>query len=150
MMYASGQNGAWVTTNDLPNVSSPTWTKISQGANGADTGLQAYRASNDKYYVGSDYGVLEGSADFVTWTLDTNSPRPITFIVGTGQNLFASSRSALISTAKESTPAAWSTLPASGTPPTLAGRWLAYDGTHHLLYSSTWVNNDGLHRLATP
>jgi hypothetical protein len=148
MMYASGQNGAYVTTDDLPTSSAPTWTKVSQGANGADTGLLAYHASNGKYYLGSDYGVLEGSADFVTWTLDTNSPRPVPFVVGTGINLFASSRSAMYSTAKETTPKAWSTLPASGTPPTVAGRWLVYEETHHLLYSSSW--GDGLYRLATP
>jgi photosystem II stability/assembly factor-like uncharacterized protein len=148
MMYASGQNGAYVTADDLPGNATPTWTKISQGANGADTGLLAYRATDGKYYVGSDYGVLVGSPDFVSWTLDTTSPRPIPFIVGTGLNLFASSRSALYSTAKEATPMTWSPLQASGTPPTVSGRWLLYDAAHHLLYSSSW--GDGLYRLTTP
>jgi photosystem II stability/assembly factor-like uncharacterized protein len=149
MMYASGQNGAFLTTNDLPGTdAAPTWTKISQGANGADTGLLAYRATDGKYYIGSDYGVLIGSSDFTSWTLDTNSPRPMPFIVGTGVNLFASSRSALYSTAKEATPAMWSELHAPGTPPTASGRWLVYDDKHHVLYSSMW--GDGLYRLATP
>jgi hypothetical protein len=149
MMYASGQNGAFITKNDLPGTDAPpAWTKISQGANGADTGLQAYRASDGKYYVGSDYGVLEGSPDFLSWTLDTNSPRPIPFIVGTGVNLFASSRSEMYSTAKETTPETWSELHASGTSPTASGRWLVYDGKHQVLYSSSW--SDGLYRLATP
>jgi photosystem II stability/assembly factor-like uncharacterized protein len=148
MIYASGQDGAFLTTDDRPDNPSPTWTKISQGANGADTGLQAYRASDGKYYVGSDYGVLIGSQDFMTWTLDTQSPRPIPFIVGTGMNLFASSRSALYSTAKEAAPMAWSDLQAGGTPPTVSGRWLVYDEKHQVLYSSSW--GDGLYRLATP
>ena len=149
MIYASGQNGAFLTTNDLPGTdAAPTWTKISQGANGADTGLQAYQATDGKYYIGSDYGVLIGSADFTSWTLDMNSPRPIPFIVGTGRNLFASSRSALYSVAKEATPMTWSDLKASGTPPTASGRWLVYESTHQVLYSSMW--GDGLYRLPTP
>jgi hypothetical protein len=149
MLYASGQSGAWVTTDNLPDKSTaPTWSQVSQGANGADTGLPAYRASNGKYYLASDYGVLQGSADFVNWTLDTNSPRPITFIVGTGLNLFASSRSATFYVTKEATPTEWMELKAPGTPPTVAGRWLAYEDKHKLLYSSNW--GDGLYRLATP
>ncbi len=148
MMYASGQSGAYVTTDDLPGNATPTWTKISQGANGADRGLVAYRATDGKYYVGSDYGVLVGSPDFVSWTLDTMSPRPMPFIVGTGVNLFASSRSELYSTAKETAPMTWSSLQPSGTPPTVSGRWLVYEATHHLLYSSSW--GDGLYRLPTP
>jgi hypothetical protein len=160
MIYASGQNGVWVTADDAPNNDKPTWTKIAQGANGGDTGLFAYRASNGKYYVGSDYGVLEGSADFLTWTLDTNSPRPIAFITGTGVNMFASSRSPDIYTSKETNPNAWSKLQAGGTPPDMAGRWLAYDAQHKLFYSSMWGNggggpngtpgSGGLFRLPTP
>jgi hypothetical protein len=42
----------------------------------------------------------------------------------------------------------WSPLQASGTPPTVSGRWLLYDAAHHLLYSSSW--GDGLYRLTTP
>jgi hypothetical protein len=148
MVYATGQNGAWVTTNDTANNDNPTWTKISQGANGADEGLLAYRASNGKYYLGSDWGVLEGSADFLNWQVDMSSPRPLLFIVGTGQNLFASARPSDFYTAKETNPNAWSKLQASGTPPDLAGRWLAYDQKHNLLYSSMWGDGNG--GLSTP
>jgi hypothetical protein len=148
LMYASGQMGAWVATDNRPDNASPTWTQISQGANGADTGLLAYRASTGKYYIASDYGVLEGSSDFTTWTLDTTSPRPVTFIVGDGDSLFASSRAADFWTAKEATPKAWSQLQAPGTAPMAAGRWLVYEPAHKLLYSSMW--GDGVYRLAMP
>jgi hypothetical protein len=147
MIYASGQGGAWVTTNDSPENATPTWTKISQGANGGDTGLLAYKASNDKYYLASDYGVLEGSADFTTWTLNTADPHP-TFVVGTGENLFASSRGPDFWTTKEDSPGTWTKLDAGGNPPTEAGRWLLYESEHQILYSSSW--GDGLFRLATP
>jgi hypothetical protein len=155
MMYATGQNGAWVTTNDTANNDNPTWTKISQGANGADEGLLAYRASNGRYYLGSDYGVLEGSADFSTWQVHTNSPGQLLFIVGTGENLYASARLADFYTAKETSPNVWSKLEASGTPPDRAGRWLSYDAKHKLLYSSIWgdgitMGTGGLFRLPTP
>jgi hypothetical protein len=151
MIYASGQNGAFLTTNDTPDNAKPTWEKVSQGLNGADTGLQAYRASDGKYYVASDYGVLIGSADFKTWTLDTESPRPMTFIVGTGHNLFGSSRAELTSTAKETDPMKWSAFHASNTAPPIAGRWLVYDPKHHVLYSSNWGTKatDGIYRLPT-
>jgi hypothetical protein len=150
MIYASGQNGAYLTTDDLPTNATPTWTKVTQGANGGDTGLFAYHASTGKYYLASDYGPVEGSADFTTWTLDTVAPRPLVFIVGTGTNMFAATRWAggEFFTAKETAPTAWTQLNAGGTPPTVAGRWLVYDKTHQLLYSSAW--GDGLYRLATP
>jgi len=149
LIYASGQSGAYLTTNDEPSSdAAPTWNQINQGANGADTGLQAYRATSGKYYIASDYGVLVGSPDFRTWTLDTESPRPLTFIVGTGQTLFAASRSEKYFTADEAAPTTGTELTAGGTPPTVAGRWLVYDDSHHLLYSSSW--GDGLYRLATP
>jgi photosystem II stability/assembly factor-like uncharacterized protein len=147
LMYASGQVGAWVASDDRPDQDSPTWVQISQGANGADTGLFAYRASDGRYFVASDYGVLIGSSDFLSWTLDTESPRPMTFVVGTGQKLFGSSRAADFHIADEADGKNWSELSAGGTPPTLAGRWLVYDPSHHLLYSSSW--GDGLYRLAT-
>jgi photosystem II stability/assembly factor-like uncharacterized protein len=149
LIYASGQVGAYLTTNEDPGSdAAPTWTKISQGANGGDTGLLAYHAASSRYFLASDYGVLAGSPDFLTWTLDTTSPRPLTFIVGTGHTLFASSRTEKFFTADEADPTAWTELAAGGTPPHLAGRWLVYDDVHHLLYSSSW--GDGLYRLATP
>jgi hypothetical protein len=148
MLYVSGQVGAFLTTDDRPDNPKPTWTQISQGANGGDTGLLAYHAKNGKYYLGSDYGVLEGSEDFKTWTLDQMSPRPLPFIVGTGTNLFASSRGSDFFIASEDSPKAWSTFTTTGTAPKDAGRWLVYDSSHHLLYSSSW--GDNLHRLATP
>src|SRR5262249_48160392 len=137
-VYGSGQDGPWVASADRPDNPNPTWAKINQGANGADTGLRAYRASTGKYYVGTDYGVLEGSSDFLSWTLDTTSPRPITYVVGDGTRLFASSRGKEFWVAEETTPKVWSQLPAAGTPPALAGRWLLYEATHKLLYSSEW------------
>ncbi|MET0790897.1 MAG: hypothetical protein ABW061_05205 [Polyangiaceae bacterium] len=160
LIYASGQNGAWVTSNDTPENDTPTWTKISQGANGGDTGLFPYKASNGKYYLGSDYGVLEGSADFLTWTLVANSPHPVVFVVGTGENMFAASRSADFYTSKEADPNTWSKLAVPGTAPDVAGRWLAYDTKHKLLYSTIWgdggggpngkLGSGGLFRLPTP
>src|SRR5258706_2008308 len=90
MLYASGQNGLFLTTNDLPDSDTPTWTQVAQGANGGDTGQFAYQASDGKYYLGTDYGVLVGSSDFTIWTLDDAAPHQLMFIVGTGENLFAS------------------------------------------------------------
>jgi hypothetical protein len=148
LVYASGQDGAWVATDNRPDNPTPTWVKINQGANGADTGLLAYRASTGKYYFGTDYGVLEGSSDFRDWTLDTTSPRPITFVVGDGTRLYASSRGVDFWVAQDTTPNVWTQLPAAGTPPRAAGRWLLYEPTHKLLYSSQW--GDGLYRYAAP
>jgi hypothetical protein len=48
----------------------------------------------------------------------------------------------------------WSELKAGGDVPQKAGRWLAYEGKHHLLYSSIWgdtpTDRGGLYRLSTP
>ena len=62
LMYASPQNGAYLTTNGSADV--PTWTKVASGAHGEDTGLQPYKAADGKYYIASDYGVLIGSPHF--------------------------------------------------------------------------------------
>jgi photosystem II stability/assembly factor-like uncharacterized protein len=148
MIYASGQSGAFLTKDDRPDNPTPSWTQISQGANGADTGLPAYRATNGKYYIASDYGVLEGSADFTTWTLDTMSPRPLPFIVGDGTSLFASSRASEYFIAPENSPKDWKTFTTTGAVPKNAARWMVYDPSHHVLYTSMW--GDGVYRLATP
>jgi len=147
MLYSTGQNGLYLTTNDVPASDAPTWTRVANGANGGDTGLFAYEASNHKYYLGSDFGVLAGSDDFKLWSLDDTAPHQSLLIVGTGKTMFASTRSPDYYTANESNPAKWTKLAATGTAPTgTLGRWLVYDGTHHLLYSSGW--GDGLYRYA--
>jgi hypothetical protein len=147
MLYASGQNGLYLTTNDGPANATPTWTKVGDGANGGDTGLFAYQASNGKFYLGTDYGITAGSSDFTSWKLDSAAPHQIVFIVGDGKNLFAASRGKSFYTAPEANPSTWTELPASGDAPGQAGRWLLYEKTHHILYSSAWAA--GLYRLAT-
>jgi photosystem II stability/assembly factor-like uncharacterized protein len=147
MLYVSGQEGVFLTTNNTPENPTPTWTKVGDGANGADTGLFAYQASDEKYYLPSDYGVLVGSSDFLTWTLDSASPRLMPFIVGNGETMFGATRGATFYTASEDDPLNWSELDAGGSPPSQAGRWLIFEPEHRVLYSSSW--DSGLYRLTT-
>jgi hypothetical protein len=133
--------------NDGPTNPTPTWTTVASGANGGDTGLLAYRAKNGKYYLGSDYGIVSGSSDFATWVNDGAAPHNVVFIIGDGEKLYAATRGGPFYTAPEANPTTWSMLSVSGNPLTLAGRWLLYDKTHHILYSSSWQS--GLYRLAT-
>jgi hypothetical protein len=147
MVYASGQNGLSLTTDDAPANATPTWTKVAGGANGGDTGLFAYRAKNGKYYIGSDYGIVAGTSDFKNWLNDGAAPHNVVFIVGDGENLFAATRAGPFYTAPEANPSTWTKLSTPGTPLNQAGRWLLYEETHHILYSSSWES--GLYRLVT-
>jgi hypothetical protein len=148
VMYAGLQDGASLATDNFPN-STPTWHKIGSGASGADTGLKAAQADNGTYCIGSDYGVLSGNKnDLNSWSASQSGR--FRFIVRAGDKLVASAAdSGSFYTTSAVTPGTWTELKAGGTPPGLAGRWLVYDETHHMLYSSNWGTgpNDGIYRL---
>jgi len=148
VMYASGQEGASLSTDDFSN-SIPTWHKISQGATGGDTGLKAAQADDGKYYIASDYGVLSGKKnDLNSWSASSNGR--FRFIVRAGDKLVASvADSASYVTTSAITPGTWTEFKAGGTQPSLAGRWIVYDETHHMLYSSSWDAGPtyGIYRL---
>jgi hypothetical protein len=148
MVYASGQNGLHLTKDDYPDNATPSWTQVAGGANGGDTGLLAYQAKNGKYYLGTDFGIAAGSSDFTSWTLDSAAPKQILFIIGDGEKLFAAARGGFFYTTPEANPSTWTKLTATGNPPMWGGRWLLYEKTHHILYSSIWET--GIYRLVTP
>jgi hypothetical protein len=148
MVYASGQNGLHLTTNDYPDNDSPMWTQVAGGANGGDTGLFAYQAKNGKYYLGTDFGIAAGSSDFKSWTMDQASVHQALFVIGDGEKLFAAVRGGPFYTTPEANPGTWTMLQATGNPPKWAGRWLLYESTHHILYSSIWET--GIYRMVTP
>jgi hypothetical protein len=123
---------------------------VGPGASAGDTGLPAYQAADGNFYLGSGYGVMVGSSDFTTWTLDEAAPHQLVYITGTGTSMFASTWGATYHTANESNPSAWSELPAVGEVPPASGRWMIYEEEHQILYSSAWGDEGHLYRMVTP
>jgi hypothetical protein len=106
-----------------------------------------YRSASGTYYLAAGNGVIQ-SADTITWSLIPNSGGRHTTVVGTGEDLIAGDQWSLnYFIAKESAPTMWKPLPGpSGGPSGQGASFMAYDATHHLLYSSNF--NGGLWQTA--
>jgi hypothetical protein len=141
LLYAFPFDGLWVTTDGGAN-----WSKVAGGAWGG--GGPLYRAPNGTYYVPGGNGALQSGSDLLTW--NTLTAGTMVGFTGSDANLYGGDQwNRSYWTASLMDPTKWSKLTTTGMPMDNQGSMcLAYDGGHHILYSSNFAG--GLWRIGAP
>jgi hypothetical protein len=143
-LFGSYSNGLWLTQD-----SGSTWKNVTPaGASGATAGktiILPFRQNpvDNLYYLPAEEGILQStSSDGLTWSLIPNSGGRSVGLVFGSTNMYSSDQwSATYHTASLSAPTVWTTFappPAPALPADQGAPYLAYDSTHHILYSSNF------------
>jgi hypothetical protein len=129
-----------------------SWTQVSTvGNDGA--GSQIYRSATGAFYIGLQSG-LARSTDGISWSIMPGTGQFTGGIAGDGTTIYASDYTVCFDwnspitpyfTSPEADGMTWTAMPTS--PPVQQGGTLAYDASHHILYSSNC--QDGFWRVRT-